>query len=219
MSFLIRASAIEKAKDIAKRIDLVEGIPVGELNFSMEELLYNGVYVLKENNKVAYVGKASSRIFLERFAGHFDTRNNGGFNNLLKGIAMSQNKYERLPNRKLKFDEEDLKMIWRDTLNFKMICVTFDSFDNELLISKEKELIQHYNGFCKLYNRTIWNLELDYGYKKGEEIDVERNGVIRRFKIESASKRHNYIYGRFYSTKNVLSNAINPQRIFIGKII
>jgi hypothetical protein len=55
----------------------------------------NGVYALKDSDKVVYVGKASSRPFIERWGGHLDLREEGGFNNLLKTIR-SQNDLKSL---------------------------------------------------------------------------------------------------------------------------
>ncbi|WP_256762444.1 hypothetical protein [Cohnella sp. WQ 127256] len=82
-------------KELFQKIDSLEGKTIGELNLfdlvffnSMDNsFVGNGVYVIKENEEIIYIGKASSRPFIERFGGHLDLRTIGGFNNLLKKIV------------------------------------------------------------------------------------------------------------------------------------
>ncbi|TBV87400.1 hypothetical protein [Lysinibacillus sp. OL1] len=207
MSFLIDVGNHETIEDVVDRIDSIEGIAVGELNFSMEELLRNGIYIIKENENVVYVGKATSRIFLERFAGHFDTRKGGGFNNLLKTIAKSKGNTD---------SDEDLKNVWRTVLNFKIVCVALDPSREHLLKKWEDLLMIHYNEYHSLYNRTIWNVKYDYGYDLGDEVDVLRNGVMTKFKIEGASSRYGMLIGRYRISNDRWTN---PQKLNKNKII
>jgi hypothetical protein len=47
----------------------------------------NGVYVFHDYNSFFYIGKCSSRSFVERIPSHFDIRPNGWFNTLLKYLC------------------------------------------------------------------------------------------------------------------------------------
>ncbi len=211
MSFLINVSATDDYKDVAAKIDSIEGTAVGELNFSMEELLHHGIYIFKENGNVAYVGKATSRIFLERFAGHFDPRKDGGFNNALRSVAKA---------KKLSPDsDEDLKKAWEIALKFKVVCIKLESKNNKDIADLEKQLINHYNKWFPLYNKTVWDLFHNYKVNAGDVIKVKlKDGSIRQFKVESASPRFGFIYGRFYTTRNILSKAVRPQSIHKDQI-
>jgi hypothetical protein len=63
-------------------------IKISELIFDNDELVLNGVGVYLifkgSNNSFDYVGKSSSRQFIERIPAHFDPRLQGWFNNYLK---------------------------------------------------------------------------------------------------------------------------------------
>ncbi len=48
--------------------------------------LNHGVYIFKDGPNIKYIGKASSRPFIERIPAHLDTRANGWMNNMLKII-------------------------------------------------------------------------------------------------------------------------------------
>lgn len=84
--------------ELFQKINSMEGKTIGELN--LFDLIFfnsvdnsfvgNGIYVIKENEDIIYIGKASSRPFIERFGGHLDLRVIGGFNNLLKKIVKNK---------------------------------------------------------------------------------------------------------------------------------
>jgi hypothetical protein len=49
--------------------------------------LNHGIYVFKEGTEIIYIGKASSRPFIERVPAHLDIRRNGWMNNMLKYLS------------------------------------------------------------------------------------------------------------------------------------
>jgi len=65
-------------------------IPIGEL--CSESSGTNGVYLFYgQDKKLWYVGKATSRSFVERIPSHFDSREDGWFNTLPRKILGSEN--------------------------------------------------------------------------------------------------------------------------------
>jgi len=47
----------------------------------------NGIYIFRNHDSFYYIGKCSSRAFVERIPSHFDTREGGWFNTLLKYLC------------------------------------------------------------------------------------------------------------------------------------
>jgi hypothetical protein len=78
--------------EVSNILEMTEGVKVKELTFADKNLTFNGVYIFKQENEITYVGKAKSRTFLERFAGHFDYRKEGGFNNIIKTLVAKNTK-------------------------------------------------------------------------------------------------------------------------------
>lgn len=49
--------------------------------------LHHGIYIFKKASEIRYVGKASSRPFIERVPAHLDTRGNSWMNTMLRYLA------------------------------------------------------------------------------------------------------------------------------------
>lgn len=66
----------------------IADLTLKELVFDGDKFTGNGVYILKDHTKkIRYIGKATSRPFVERLAGHLDLREVAGFNNVLVDIV------------------------------------------------------------------------------------------------------------------------------------
>jgi len=158
-------------KQLFQNITSLKGKVIGELKlfdlvfFNSEEdsFVGNGIYIIKEGEEIIYIGKASSRPFIERIGGHLDLRVIGGFNNLLKKIVKI----------KLKKKESNQSIAeagrWLMQCNIILICmegkkdnskqfdvlenVLIDKFCDEELLNKKYKLKYPYNE-----NRNIKDL-------------------------------------------------------------
>jgi hypothetical protein len=77
-----------------------------DINYKLEELkvtelsvhqmiaedpnLNHGIYVFKNQSDEIYVGRSTSRSFVERIAAHFDNRDNAWMNTILKKLSSSK---------------------------------------------------------------------------------------------------------------------------------
>jgi len=154
--------------ELFQEITLMTGKTIGELNlfdlvfFNSEDNSFvgNGIYIIKENDEIIYIGKASSRPFIERFGGHLDLRYIGGFNNLLKKIA--ERKFE------LEKSDETIAEAGRWLMRCKVILVCMegktnnssqfeileniliDKYRKKPLLNKKYKLKYHYEGASKI---------------------------------------------------------------------
>jgi len=80
--------------------------------------LSHGVYVFKEKTEIMYVGKASSRPFIERVPAHLDTRGYGWMNTMLKYLSKED-------KREKGYLEESIIAIE----NFELILVLLKTYD------------------------------------------------------------------------------------------
>ncbi|NMD02578.1 MAG: hypothetical protein GYA71_04835 [Bacteroidales bacterium] len=69
---------------------------IADLIFKDQELIINGIglyifYKVNQEKPFLYVGKCSSRHFIERISSHFDPRLNGWFNSFLKTLMKNEN--------------------------------------------------------------------------------------------------------------------------------
>jgi hypothetical protein len=93
--YLIEYSDI-KDMSIDKFLEKLEsktGLPLSDCTISklvfyngVPILTGNGVYIFKNDKRYLYVGKCSSRSFVERIPAHFDIRNTAWFNSFLKKL-------------------------------------------------------------------------------------------------------------------------------------
>ncbi len=101
MNYLLNYDKIKDSKisEIKEVIDKIEGLLFSKCTISNfvfynnnPILTGNGVYIFfknedNKNRKYLYVGKCSSRSFVERTPSHFDIRNTGWFNSYLRNLV------------------------------------------------------------------------------------------------------------------------------------
>ena len=91
MSFRIFVENDYQLDELKKSIGEAKGIKVAELFvnqlISPDPNLNHGIYVFKSQKGEVYVGKCTSRSFVERIAAHFDNRDNAWMNTILKKIS------------------------------------------------------------------------------------------------------------------------------------
>jgi hypothetical protein len=102
--------------------------------------LSHGVYVFKEKTEIRYVGKASSRPFIERVPAHLDTRGYGWMNTMLKYLSKED-------KREKGYLEESIYAID----NFELLLVLFKTEDciKENITKVESYLIENTNCLNK----------------------------------------------------------------------
>ena len=101
--------------------------------------LHHGIYILKEASEIRYVGKASSRPFIERVPAHLDVRGNSWMNTMLRYLAG-----DKKPDH---FIVESLYAIE----NFELLFVVFknDECTRENISAVERFLIDNTNCLNK----------------------------------------------------------------------
>ena len=103
----------DNIKDLVSKIENIGGVSIGELKITdlvLPAESCTGIYFfLDENEQVVYVGKISSRSFLDRIAGHLDLRKSAFMNTILqransnaKAKDYSDVFYNKVVNYKLK---------------------------------------------------------------------------------------------------------------------
>ena len=79
--------------ELKEEINRREGINVGDLRvqqlISPDPNLNHGIYIFKSQKGDIYVGKCTSRSFVERISAHFDNRDGAWMNTILKKISKS----------------------------------------------------------------------------------------------------------------------------------
>ena len=148
----IRNSSV---KQFLALVEGMEKIPLADLK--VKDLIYcdgqpifpgNGIYFFYHNKQCMYVGKCSSRCFEERIPAHFDLREEGWMNTLLK-------KVREFFNISL---EEAAEKAFSD---YSLILINFAENNNREIINKTESLF-----------RKILKPELN-SYKREYEIDPE----------------------------------------------
>lgn len=109
----------------------------------------NGIYFfVSPNDSVVYVGKASSRCFVERLGGHFDLRAGNWFSSFLRA-------YARIVNGVVgNLSSEDYEKSYNDILYYKLKILAIDVPVNNVnsaalkqtIFSLEKLFIKHYKA-------------------------------------------------------------------------
>ncbi len=99
----------------------------------------HGIYVFKEGTEIIYIGKASSRPFIERIPTHLDIRRNGWMNNMLKYLSEDSD-----PKNYLK---QSLHVIE----NYELLLVLFKTEDctKDKISEAERFLIDNTNCLNK----------------------------------------------------------------------
>lgn len=93
-----------KIKDVKSNLNKIEGLPLSDCTISKlvfykdkknkdnPILTGNGVYIFKDKDEIKYVGKCSSRSFVERIPAHLDVKNTCWFNSYLKRLVKKDKK-------------------------------------------------------------------------------------------------------------------------------
>jgi hypothetical protein len=83
-----------KLEELKDAIHQFNGIKVAELSvhqlIAVDPNLNHGLYVFKNQSDEIYVGRCTSRSFVERIAAHFDNRYNAWMNTILKKLLSSK---------------------------------------------------------------------------------------------------------------------------------
>ncbi|MBY0014087.1 hypothetical protein [Paenibacillus typhae] len=168
---------IKTWNELFKLIETTEGKVIGDLK--LFDLVYftdldngfvgNGIYIIKDENSIRYIGKASSRPFVERLGGHLDLREIGGFNNLLKSIVKKDLKKEEC--------DESIAEAGRILMNYKLILICMegkkgnsyqfeileniliDKYRNENLLNKKYRLKKTYHEDGKIEDSIYRRVE------------------------------------------------------------
>ena len=138
----------------------IENIKLIDMIYMKQSLI--GVYIFFNlENQPIYVGKCSSRSFLERIASHFDLRDSGFMNNFL--CALIQKNRKRSPK---KITQKDLQKAFMSALECKILFIEFPITYKSLITKFENILIR------KFYN-TVLNK------KKYKNNKVENNVLLK----------------------------------------
>lgn len=145
-------SLINKSKKI--KIETIKLIDMIYLNQSLI-----GVYIFFDSeNQPIYVGKCSSRSFLERIASHYDLRVTGIMNNFLCALA---HKPKGRNCKKIKLKE--LQNAYLKSLKYKLLFI-------ELPLYFRDRILKYENLFISKYKETLLNKEKKFYVKFNESI-------------------------------------------------
>jgi hypothetical protein len=127
----IRSQSGKKLNDVHLKDFILEGPKDCNLD--------HGIYIFKKDSEIRYVGKASSRSFIERVPAHLDVRGNSWMNTMLRYLAG-----DKKPDHYL---EESLYAIE----HFELLFVVFknDACTNENISEIERFLIDNTNCLNK----------------------------------------------------------------------
>ena len=109
----------------------------------------NGIYFFYHKDQCMYVGKCSSRSFVERIPSHFDLRNEAWMNTLLKKVSKFFNIGLEKAAKKVFFEHS-------------LILINFEGKNNKEIINKTESLF-----------RKILKPKLN-SYKRDYEFELER---------------------------------------------
>lgn len=132
----IESYSIEKLVQLVKdrKGILLKNLTIKDLVFngSKDIRTGNGVYVFKDIERNIYVGKCSSRNFVERIPAHFDIRHNGWFNSLLRNLVKNGEKIA---------DDENLTKAARYSFdNLSLLLINFEDYDKDKINNLENLL-------------------------------------------------------------------------------
>ena len=136
--------------DLVRKIENIGGVSVGELKITdlvLPAESCTGIYFfLDENEQVVYVGKISSRSFLDRIAGHLDLRKSAFMNTIL----------QRANSNAEAKDYGDV--FYNKVVNYKLkICAVKGNTDlivKRIICELERCFIRHYAGNGHLLNNV-----------------------------------------------------------------
>ena len=149
-------SLIKKSKKIK-----IENIKLIDMIYMNQSLI--GVYIFFDSeNQPIYVGKCSSRSFLERIASHFDLRESGFMNNFLSTLI---EKNRRKSAKKI--TQKNLQVAFMRALECKILFIEFP-IEYKSIISK----------FENILIRKFCNTVLNKKVHKNNQVD--NNIVLKK---------------------------------------
>lgn len=137
---------------LVQQVETLPGVRIRDLKLTdlvLPANQCNGIYFfVSPNDDVIYVGKASSRSFVERIGGHFDLRAGNWFSSFLRAHARIINKVVG------DLTSGDYEKSYNATLDYRLKILAVDipanqniSVDVKLAISRlEKLFIKHYKA-------------------------------------------------------------------------
>ena len=136
--------------DLVRKIENIGGVSIGELKITdlvLPAESCTGIYFfLDENEQVVYVGKISSRSFLDRIAGHLDLRKSAFMNTIL----------QRANSNAETKDYGDV--FYNKVVNYKLkICAVKGNADlnvKRIICELERCFIRHDARKCHLLNKV-----------------------------------------------------------------
>jgi len=142
MSFRMSIDIDYKLEELKEAIYQFKGIKVADLLvhqlIAVDPNLNHGLYVFKNQSDEIYVGRCTSRSFVERTAAHFDNRYNAWMNNILK---------KSLSSKGISIQESYTYFL----NSFELVLIPFNTNLNEKtkINALEKELINYIGTFNK----------------------------------------------------------------------
>ena len=113
----------------------------------------NGIYFfVSPNDDVVYVGKASSRCFVERLGGHFDLRAGNWFSSFLRAHAKVVN------NVVGNLSSEDYEKSYNDTLDYRLKILAIDLPANQPLSPAVKHTIASLERLFVKYYKSQYGI-------------------------------------------------------------
>ena len=139
ISISLNYNIAELKEEITRR----EGISVGHLRvqqlISPNPNLNHGIYIFKNDSKEIYVGKCTSRSFVERISAHFDNRDGAWMNTILKKISKSNS-----------ITIQEAYFYFLKYFQLILIPVNTEIFTKTKIITLEKELIREISNLNKI---------------------------------------------------------------------
>lgn len=146
------ADLIKNLQSWVAKVKALPGVKIRDLKLTdlvLPANQCNGIYFfVSPNDDVVYVGKASSRCFVERLAGHFDLRAENWFSSFLRAHA-------RIVNGVVgDLSSADYEKSYNDILDYRLKILAIDLPANQTLsaavkhtiASLERLFVKHYKS-------------------------------------------------------------------------
>lgn len=133
------ADLIKNLPSWVAKVSALPGVKIRDLKLTdlvLPANQCNGIYFfVSPNDSVVYVGKASSRCFVERLGGHFDLRAGNWFSSFLRA-------YARIVNGVVgELSNEDYEKSYNDALDYRLKILAIDIPANQTLSAAVKHTI------------------------------------------------------------------------------
>lgn len=136
-----------------KKLGAIKGIPIASLTlrnlYQLNAKLTghgHGVYLFYRKNTVRYIGKNSSRTYLERIPAHFDVRIKSWFNSYIRAAIRDENlqrPYDSVASEKRRtFARKAEQIFERDIIKFVVFPAKNEKKSDEISISALENLLR-----------------------------------------------------------------------------